>query len=291
MILEVVHVVVHLQQTLVRYGQRTSRRILHTTVEHHTDHRVLQHFGIDVEIGHVLVLSQCTENGVSRRTHATLQRQELLWNTALVHFLYEELCCQETDLIGYWVAVLEGTGLVGDVTLYDTDHLLLGNRDIGHTDAVADVLDGDSLAVRGIQRLIHVVNELGIGVMEAVQLQNHVLGQTGSCGRDTTSSCQIYMVVIAHFFNVAHLEDSPVQRTIEAIAQLLCHMAQVQVVIGNLTHVHVLAEIGVRGVRGTIEYCLGVCQVTIGALSGRGTGEDSHLELATGLVLSHSNLC
>ena len=153
------------------------------------------------------------------------------------------------------------------------------------------MLDGDSLAVRGIQRLIHVVDILRVGIVEAVKLQDDVLGQTGSRGRNTTSGSQIDMIVVAHLFNVAHFEDSPVQRTIEAIAQLLCHVAQVQVVVGNLTHVHMLAEVWVRGVGGTIEDSLGVCQVTIGALSSRGTREDSHLELAAGLVLSHSNLC
>ena len=92
-----------------------------------------------------------------------------------MHLLYQELSSQETNLIGNGVAILEGTGLVRDVTLYDTYHLLLGNRDIRYTDAVANVLNGNSLAVRRIQRLIDVVDELGIGVVEAVQLQDDVL--------------------------------------------------------------------------------------------------------------------
>ena len=134
-----------------------------------------------------------------------------------MHLLYEELCRQVSDLICYRVTVLEGTGLIGDVTLHDTSHLILRNSHIGYTDTVAYMLDGDSLAVRRIQRLIHVVNELRIGVMEAVQLQNHMLSQTGSRRRNTTGSSQIDMIVVTHLFDVAHLEDCPVQRTCRSL--------------------------------------------------------------------------
>ena len=99
------------------------------------------------------------------------------------------------------------------------------------------------------------------------------------------------MIVIAYFLNVANLQNSPIQRTIEAVAQLLGHMTQVQVVVRNLTQIDVLAEIGVSGVRGTIEDGLCICQVTIGALSCRSACEDSHFELAASFVLSDSNLC
>ena len=98
----------------------------------------------------MLVLTQCTKDGIGGRAYAALQGQELLGDAALGHLLYEELCSQESNLIGYGVAVLEGTGLVGDVTLYNTHHLLFGNRDVGLTDAVAYMLNHDGLAVRGV---------------------------------------------------------------------------------------------------------------------------------------------
>ena len=150
MLLHVVHIVVHLHQTVVRDSQRASRSILHTTIEHHLDDGVLDNLGVDVEIGNVLVLAQSAEDGVGSRAYTALQGKELLGDTALVHLLYKELSSQETNLICYGVAILEGTGLVRDVTLYDTYHLLFGNRDIGLTDAVANMLNGNSLAVRGI---------------------------------------------------------------------------------------------------------------------------------------------
>ena len=135
------------------------------------------------------------------------------------------------------------------------------------------------------------MDEFGIGVVETVQLQDHFLGQTGSRRRDTSGSGQIHMIVIAHLFDVAHLEDSPVHITIETIAQFLGHMTQVQIVVGNLTQIDMLAEIGVCGVGSTVEDGLGISQVTVCRLSCGGTCEDSHLELTPCLMLGNGNLC
>ena len=127
MVLHIVHVVIDIHQTLIGNRQRTSRGILHTTVKHHLNHRVLNHLRIDVEVGHMLVGTQGTEDSISRRAHTTLQRQELLGDTALVHLVNEELSCQIANLLRHRVAVLEGTGFIGNITLYDTSNLLLGN--------------------------------------------------------------------------------------------------------------------------------------------------------------------
>ena len=238
----------------------------------------------------MLVLAQSAQNGVGRRAHTALQGQELLGDASLVHLLHEELSGQETNLVGHGVAVLEGTGLVRNVTLHDTGQLVLGNHHVGHADAVAYMLNGNGLAVRRVERLVHVVNELGVGVVERVKLQNHPLGQTGSRRRDATGSGQIDVILVAGILDVADLENGPVHGTVEAIAQLLCHVAQVQVVVGNLTQVHVLAEVGVRRVGGTIEECLCVGQVTVGALSCGGTREDGYFELTASLMLSNGQL-
>ena len=60
--------------------------------------------------------------------------------------------------------------------------------------------------------------------------------------------------------------------------------------IGNLTHVDVLAEVGVGGVGGTILDGLSIGHIAIGRLSCRGTCEDAHLKLASCLMLLHGNL-
>ena len=118
-----------------------------------------------------------------------------------------------------------------------------------------------------------------------------MLCQTSSCWRDTTSGSQIYMIVITNLFYITNLKDSPVQIAIETIAQLLCHVTQMQVVVWDLTHVDMLTEIRVCGVRSTIEDSLGISQVAICALSCRSTSEDCYLELTTSLVLSNGDLC
>ncbi len=127
----------------------------------------------------MLISTQGTEDGIGRRAHATLQGQELLGDTSLVHLLHEELCRQIANLLRHRITVLEGTGLIGDVALHNTHHLILRNRHVWLADAVAYVLDGDSLAVRRIKGLIHVVDELRIRIMEGVELQDHMLSQTG----------------------------------------------------------------------------------------------------------------
>ena len=51
-----------------------------------------------------------------------------------------------------------------------------------------------------------------------------------------------------------------------------------------------LAEIGISSVGSTIAYGLCIGKVTIGALSGRGTSEDTYLKFSTSLMLGESNL-
>ena len=64
MVLEVIHIVVNLHQAIVGNSQRTCRGILHSAVQHHLNHCILQHLSIDVEIGHMLILSEGSEDGI-----------------------------------------------------------------------------------------------------------------------------------------------------------------------------------------------------------------------------------
>ena len=238
----------------------------------------------------MLILTQSTQDCIGSRTYTTLQRKELLWNTTFMHLLYEELCCKESNLISNRVAILEGTSLIRNVALYNSNNFVLWNAYVWLTDTVANMLDGYSLAVRRIQWLVYVVNELGVWIVERVQLQDNLLCQTGSCRRDTTGSSKINMIVVANLFDVTHLEDSPVNIAIETITQLLSHMTQVQVIIRNLAHVYMLTEIGIGCVRSTVLNSLSVSQITISTLSCRCTRKNTYLKLATCLVFCHSNL-
>ena len=99
------------------------------------------------------------------------------------------------------------------------------------------------------------------------------------------------MIVVTHLLDVAHFQDSPVNITVEAIAELLCHVTQMQVVVGNLTQVDMLAEIGIGGVGGTIKDRLGIRQVAISALSCGGTSKDSYFELPSCLMFGNGDFC
>ena len=215
----------------------------------------------------MLILTQSTQNGVSSRTYATLQRKELLRNTSLMHFLHQKLCCKETDFICNWVAIFKGTSLIRDVALYHTNNLIFWNAYVWFTDTVANMLDGYSLAIRRIQWLVYVVNKFGVWIVERVKLQYDLLCQTSSCRRYTTGSSKINMIVVTHLFDVANLENSPINIAIETITQLLSHMTQVQVVIRNLAHVYMLTEVGIGCIRSAILDSLSISQITISTLS------------------------
>ncbi len=139
----------------------------------------------------MLVLAQGAQDGVGRAAHAALQGQELLGYAAGVQLAHEELGGEEANLVSHGGAVLEGAGLVGNVALHDAHHLLAGDADVGLADAVADVEDGNGLAVGRVQGLIHVVYVLGVGAVEVVQLQYDVLGQAGCRGADATGGGEV----------------------------------------------------------------------------------------------------
>ena len=153
------------------------------------------------------------------------------------------------------------------------------------------MLYGYGLAVGRVEGLVHVVYELGVGVVKRVQLQDDVLVQPGCRGRYASGGGQVGAHLAALLLDVAHLEYGPVHLSVEAVAQLLRHVAQLQVVVGNLAQVDVLAEVGVGGVGGAVLDGLRVGQVSVGRLAGGSAGEDAHLERPAGLVLGHGYLC
>ena len=83
-----------------------------------------------------------------------------------MHLLYEELSCKESDLICYRITVLEGTSLIRDITLHYTNNLILRDTYIRLTNTIAYMLNGNSLTIRRIERLIHIMDELRIRIVE-----------------------------------------------------------------------------------------------------------------------------
>ena len=291
MVLEVVHVVIHLHETLVADGERAGRCVLHTSVEHHVDDCVLYHFGIYVEVGHVLVLTECAEDGVGSRAHTALQRQEGLRDDAAMHVVDEEFSHEMSDFVGDGVAVFESSCLVGQVAFYDAHNLLARNFHVRLTDAVADVLDRNSLAIRRVSRLVNVLYELGVRIMETVEFEDDALCQSCSRRADAAGSGEIGFAGCFAFFDVAHFKDSPVDFAEESIAHLLCHVAEVDVVVRNFAGIHTLTEVAVRRVGCAILDSVCECEHSVGALTCRCSCEDAHLEGSSCSMLSLCNLC
>ena len=176
-LLEVINIAIHLHQALVGHGERAGRSLLHPAVEHHIHHGILQHLGKDVEVGYVLVHAQCSQNGIGSGAHTALQGQEGGGNDAFLHVRSQEGSHVVTYLCGHGVKVFEGACLIGYVTFHHAHNFLGVNLHVGSTYSVIYMYNGYGLAIGRILQFIHVVQVLGIGTVEGVVLQNHVLCQ------------------------------------------------------------------------------------------------------------------
>ena len=103
-----------------------------------------------------------------------------------MHLVDKELSGQIANLLRHGIAILETTSLIGQVALHDTYEFLSGHFHVRLTDTVAYMLDGNSLAVRRVEGLEHVVQESGLWVMESIELEHHMLSQTSCSGADAT---------------------------------------------------------------------------------------------------------
>ena len=127
--------------------------------------------------------------------------------------------------------------------------------------------------------------------MEGVQLKDDVLCQHSYCRTDATSSGEVSANLAIFLFNVAHFQDTPVQLAIKAITQLLCHVAQVKIVVSYLIHVDMLTEIWVRSIRSAELDSLCQCHIAIGTLTSRCTSENAHLERTSCFMFCSGQLC
>ena len=160
------------------------------------------------------------------------------------------------------------------------------------TDAVTWVLDWNHLALRWVEWFVNVVQANRLRTMESIELENDTfLSKTCSCWSNTACCCEINFSV---WFDSTNLKDCPIHITHEAIAQFLCHVAEVEVVVSNLACIHMLTESWVSGVRCAIADSMFIRKDTVATLTSGSTCENTNLIRATCLVLSmcnFSNLC
>ena len=125
---------------------------------------------------------------------------------------------------------------------------------------VAGLVDGYLTAVRRIGRLIDVMQALGATGMGGIELNDNLIGQTGYGGSDTHTGGHPYLTVIS---NVKGLHDGNIKLAVESVTHLLCHMAQVDVIICNLTVVYSGTEILVGGIRSAVTQSVLTCQYSV----------------------------
>ena len=212
-------------------------------------------------------MAQGGQYGVGRSAHPALQRQERLRYDAPLHVLHQECGHVVAYLRGHGVFALEGPCLVGDVALHHSHNIPGVNLDIRLAYPVAHLRQRYRLAQGRVLQLIDVVQVLGAHAVERVMLQDDVLCQPGRRRTDAPGRGEVGLAGVCPLLHVAHFEYGPVHLTHEPVAQLLRHLAQVNVVVGNLSRVNMAAEVGVGGVGRTVAYGHGVRQVAVGAMT------------------------
>ena len=208
-----------------------------------------------------------------------------------MHVVNKEFCYQVSDCVGCWVAVFESACLVREVAFNHTNNLLARNFNVRLTDAVAYIDDWNRLAERWVGWFVNILDELSVRVVERVKLQDNVLSKASCCRADTACCCQISLAGCFAFFDVADFENSPVNFSHESIAKFHSHVAQMKVVIRNLTCVNALTEIAVCRVRSTILDSISECQNTVGALTSACASEESYFERTSCCVFCFCNFC
>ena len=165
------------------------------------------------------------------------------------------------------VRVLEGACLVRYVTLYDTDNLPRVNLDVWLADAVSDMGYHDWLAAWRVERLVDIVQETCLRVVERVELNDDLVSAARHSGRYAACCCEVSLADSLALLDGRALQYSPVYLAVESVAYLLCHVAEVEVGIVYLACIDMLAEVRVCGVGGAEPYRLCVGEDTVGALS------------------------
>ena len=196
---------------------------------------VLEHLGIDAEVGYLGAVAQSAQHGICTAAHTTLQVQEGAGNLTALEVSQQEVGYVLANLVGNGVGILEGTCLIGDITLYHTDNTVGIHLNVGLADAVTGLRNHDGGAVRVVLNLIDVVNAHAAGFVEGVQLDDDTLcSQTAYGGADAAGCGQVDMSLVAHLLDGAGLDDGPVDIAQVALANLSGHVREIQVAVSQL---------------------------------------------------------
>ena len=204
---------------------------------------VLDYLGVHLKRGDVGALVQGVEHGVGDVAHTTLQGQELLGDAALLELVDEEGTHVVADGSGHLIDGGEGALLAdGQRSLDNAEDLLGVDMGGGGTHAVMRRVDGNLATVRRVVGGIDIVHAAdGLGNL-VVDLDNHLVGHLEPGGGVAHRGAQHEFTVVG---DALCLDDGDVHLAVEAIAELLCQLAQVAVVIVDSASVDGLAHVGV----------------------------------------------
>ena len=108
-----VDVVVEVAELLGAERERAGGGIDHATLADEAHGLLLEHLGVDVEIGHFGTAAQGTHHGVCPAAHAALERELVGGDVALAHVPHEEVGGVLPDEVRFGRAFGHGAGLVG----------------------------------------------------------------------------------------------------------------------------------------------------------------------------------
>ena len=259
-------------------------------LKHHVDDGVLHHFAEHFEPGQLCVLADGLHHGVARDAHTALYGEHSGRDVALADVAQEEVDNVVADGFGLGRERLERACLLRDAAFHHAHELLRVEFEILLAYASAHRDERDGLAVGIFGTFVFVMQVAHARVVECVELKNYAFGYPDDSRHDAVGRCQEYAHASAHLLDGRHLDDGPVDSAVESAAQTLCHVSQVHVLVVYLAHVGVTAEVGIGREWGAELDGLGVGEVALQTLARRCTGDDAHLERATGLMFAHGTL-
>ena len=246
------------------------------------EHSVLDDLGVHHEVGQLLGLAQAVEHGVGHVAHAALQGQELFGETAGHVFADEEADHVVTDFGRGLVDGGEGLHTVVLVGVDDAHHLCGVNLQIGQTDAVVGVVDGNLAAIGRIGGQIDVVHAVEARGQLVVDFDENLLGHLGIGGDVAHAAAEEHLAVVG---DVGGLDDGEVHVAVEVVACLLSHLREVTVVVVDVVGVDACAGAGEVLVGGAHVDGVVLRQDRVDVAVGGSAGEDVYFVFPACLML------
>jgi|GEM_PF-6470170 len=223
-------------------GESGGRRAYELAGFEEADEAVLDDLGVG---GHVLEGAgfEAVEYGVGDVADTRLERQEGRGDAALLHLPLEEVEDVRGNAMGRFVCGLEGAGAVRRVGVDDGDDLLHGNVEVRSADALLRFDQWDGLAVgreaEGVVDVVHALEGEGLGRVDLEDdlvraLDPGLVVADGGAGDDA-----------AVFEDGRDFDEGEVHLAEEAVLDILCDVAEVDVHVVHLTGIDALAGLGI----------------------------------------------